>query len=138
MNDFIWSYRVNISDINYGGHMGNDRSLSVFHEARIAFLESMGFSELNIGDGLGIIMKDAHVEFLAEVFRGDVLEVKVSLGEQKGLLFNINYDASRQSDGKRVLRGRTGILAFDYQKRKLAKAPQVLFDTIEKKYGNYE
>jgi len=138
MNDFIWPYRVNISDINYGGHMGNDRSLSVFHEARIAFLESMGFSELNIGDGLGIIMKDAHVEFLAEVFRGDVLDVKVSLGEQKGLLFYVNYEASRQSDGKRVLRGRTGILAFDYQKRKLAKAPQVLFDTIEKKYGNYE
>ncbi len=134
MSDFKWQYRVTISDINYGGHMGNDRSLSLFHEARIAFFESMGFSEMNIGEGIGIIMKDAHVDFLAEIFRGDELEVSVMLGEKKGLLFYIDYLVFRKQDNKKVLTGRTGILAFDYQKRKLAKAPEIFFEKIEAQY----
>lgn len=135
-NSFKWPYRVNISDINYGGHMGNDKSLALFHEARIAFLKSIACTELNIGGGLGIIMKDAHVDFLAEVFHGDELKVKVSLGERKGLLFYLNYDVERTKDRKKVLKGKTGILAFNYQERKLAKTPESFFNKIEEKYGH--
>lgn len=138
MNSFIWPYKVPISDINYGGHMGNDRSLALFHEARIAFFDDMGFSEMDIGNGLGIIMKDAHVNYNAEVFRGDELEIEVSVGERKGLLFYLDYEVIRKSDKKKVLDGRTGILAFDYSKRKLAKAPQIFFDTINKKYNSHD
>ncbi len=134
-NTFKFIYQVNISDINYGGHMGNDRSLSLFHEARLAFFKSLELSEMNIGEGLGIIMKDAQVDFLAEIFHQDELEVRVSLGEVKGLLFYINYEVERTSDSKQVLKGKTGILAFDYSKRKLAKAPQSFFNKIEDIYG---
>ena len=134
-NTFKFIYQVNISDINYGGHMGNDRSLSLFHEARLAFFKSLGLSEMNIGEGLGIIMKDAQVDFLAEIFHQDELEVRVSLGEVKGLLFYINYEVERTSDSKQVLKGKTGILAFDYSKRKLAKTPQSFFNKIENTYG---
>jgi len=133
---FKWTYRVNISDINYGGHMGNDKSLALFHEARIAFLNSINCTELNIGDGLGIIMKDAHIDFLAEVFHGNELIVNVSLGERKGLLFYLNYDVVRTDDRKKVLKGKTGILAFNYQERKLAKTPDSFFKKIEEKYGH--
>ena len=96
MNKFNWPYKVPISDINYGGHMGNDKSLALFHEARIAFLKQLGFSELNIGNGVGIIMKYAHVDYLAEVFHGDDLEVEVALGKQEGLLFEIDYKVTRK------------------------------------------
>ena len=136
MTDFIMKYKVAISDINYGGHMGNDKSLLLFHEARIAFLNSLGYSEMNIGDGLGIIMKDAQVDYLAEVFHGDELNVKVSLGEQKGPLFNLNYDVNRVSDAKMVFSGRTGILAFDYQKRKVVRTPQEFFEKIKEYYDD--
>lgn len=132
---FKWPYRVNISDINYGGHMGNDRSLILFHEARIAFLKSIDCSEMNIGQNLGIIMKDAHIDFLAELFHGDELEIEVKIGERKGLLFNFEYDVVRLKDQKKVLQGRTGILAFNYQNRKLAKAPNSFFQKIEEIYG---
>ena len=33
---------VRISDINYGNHMGNDRALSFFQDARISFLKQLG------------------------------------------------------------------------------------------------
>lgn len=136
MTDFIMKYKVSISDINYGGHMGNDKSLLLFHEARIAYLKSLGYAEMNIGEGIGIIMKDAHVDYLAEVFHGDELIVKVSLGEQKGLLFNLDYEVFRESDEKIVFTGRTGILAFNYSKRKVARTPQVFFDKIDEYYGH--
>jgi len=135
MSDFVFSYRVAISDINYGGHMGNDRSLSLFHEARIAFLTSLGLSELNIGDNKGIIMKDAHVDFLAEIFHADELEVKVKLGEIRGLLFYLNYEVFRQWDKKIVLEGKTGILAFDYYRKKLTRTPESFFQKIQELYG---
>ena len=136
MTNFTMKYKVAISDINYGGHMGNDKSLLLFHEARIAFLKSLGHSEMNIGEGLGIIMKDAHVEYLAEVFHGDELIVEVSLGEQKGPLFYLDYEVNRVSDQKMVFNGRTGILAFNYQKRKVVRTPQQFFDKIKELYGD--
>lgn len=136
MIEFKWLYRVAISDINYGGHMGNDRSLSLFHEARIAYLKSLECTEMDIGDGIGIIMKDAHVDFLAEIFHGDQLEIIVSLGDIDGLLFNLDYQVFRTKDQKWVLKGKTGLLAFNYQKRKIAKAPSSFFQKIEDRYGD--
>lgn len=136
MTNFTMKYKVAISDINYGGHMGNDKSLLLFHEARIAYLKSLGYSEMNIGNGIGIIMKDTHVDYLAEVFHGDELEVIVSLGEQKGTLFNLDYEVSRGSDQKIVFKGSTGILAFNYEKRKVARTPKVFFDKIKDYYGD--
>jgi acyl-CoA thioester hydrolase len=136
MTEFKWPYRIAISDINYGGHMGNDRSLSLFHEARIAYLNSIECSEKDIGDGYGIIMKDAYIDFLAEIFHGDQLEIHVHLGEIKGLLFNLEYQVFRAADHKWVLKGRTGILAFDYQKGKVVRTPSSFFQKIKDKYGH--
>ncbi len=113
-----------------------DKSLALFHEARIAFLKSMGFSELNIGNGAGIIMKYAHIDYLAEVFHGDDLELEVALGKQEGLLFELEYKAIRKSDQKLVFAGQTGILPFNYEKRKVARIPQEFLDKIKMEYGN--
>ena len=46
---------IRITDINYGGHLGNDSLLSIIHEARVRFLKSLGYSESNV-EGVGIIM----------------------------------------------------------------------------------
>ena len=46
---------IRITDLNYGGHLGNDKYLTLIHEARVQFLEHYGFSEMDV-DGVGIIM----------------------------------------------------------------------------------
>jgi len=61
-------YPVRIGDINYGGHLGNDKYLLLFHDARLAYLAGLGASEKDIGGGAGLIMSEAHVRFQAEVF----------------------------------------------------------------------
>ena len=51
---------VRISDINYGNHLGNDSLVSIIHEARILWLKSLNYTELNI-EGTGLIMSDLAV-----------------------------------------------------------------------------
>lgn len=52
---------VRITDINYGGHVGNDTVLSILHEARVQFLNHFGYQELN-ESGVGLIMKDVAID----------------------------------------------------------------------------
>src|SRR5690242_1250044 len=68
---------VRISDINYGNHLGNDAILSMMHEARVQFLKSLGYTELDL-DGVGLIMSDSAIIYKGEGFYGDVLTVKVT------------------------------------------------------------
>jgi acyl-CoA thioesterase FadM len=125
----ITRIEVRVGDINYGGHMGNDKALLVFHDARLAFLESLGFSEKNIG-GPGIIMRDAHVNFRKEVFLHDILTVDVGIDNVTLSSFNMTYTVKRESDGGVVFLGNTGIVSFDYEIRKVVKLPDVFLEKI--------
>ena len=124
---YAGSYTVRVGDINYGGHMGNDRALLVFHDARIYFLEERGFSEESIG-GPGLIMSDAHVYFKKEVFRGDELKVYIHIDELKELSFVMHYSVMR--DDTQVFYGSTKMIAFDYEKRRVAKIPDAFISAI--------
>ena len=58
---------IRITDVNYGGHVGNDTLLSIIHEARVQFLKHHGYKEMNL-EGLGLIMSDVMIEFKKELF----------------------------------------------------------------------
>ena len=75
---FTTSIQVRITDINYGGHVGNDAILSLVHEARMQFLKQLGYTELEFA-GVGLIMADAAIEFRNELFYGDVVIVSSCL-----------------------------------------------------------
>ena len=120
---------VRVGDINYGGHMGNDKALLVFHDARLAFLESLGFNEKNIG-GPAIIMRDAHVNFRKEVFLHDALTIDVGIDDVTTTSFNMVYTVKRENDGEVVFLGSTGLVAFDYNARKVARIPEIFLEKI--------
>jgi len=115
---------VTIGDINYGNHMGNDRFLTFFHEARLAFLREIQASELSIGQGIGLIMTEAAVRYLSQVVHGDILEVLVCVIEVKKTSFVLQYKAFRQQDGCQVAVGTTTLCAFDYTSMKIARLPE--------------
>lgn len=121
---FIAPYTVTIADINYGGHLGNDRALLIFQEARIRFLENFGLSEANLGEGKGLVVVEAGCRYLREVFLHDELEVRVVLGEVAGKKATLEYAVVRRGDGQEVITGFTAILAFDYALRKVAALPE--------------
>ena len=116
---------VRVTDINYGGHLGNDKVLTLVHEARVGYLGSLGLQEMDMGDGAGLIMADAAIEFRAEAHHGDVLRISVAVTNLARAGFDIVYllEALR-TDIVRVAVVRTGMVCFDYARRKVVSIPE--------------
>jgi acyl-CoA thioester hydrolase len=118
---FTCEIPVRITDLNYGGHVGNDSLLSVLHEARVQLLRDFGFSEQNAG-GKGIIMTDAVLVYKSEVFYGETLTIDVGITDVQRHGLDFTYRVT--SNGKEVARAKTGIVFFDYEQRAIATMPE--------------
>ncbi|RLA62944.1 MAG: thioesterase [Epsilonproteobacteria bacterium] len=125
---FSQKLKVRVDDINYGGHMGNDAILKFCHEIRLNYLESLGQSELNCF-GKSIIMSDAAIQYKSEAFRGEEIEVKISLDDFNPYGLDFLYQFLKTS-GEEIARAKTGIVFFDYQNKKIAKAPKNLKELL--------
>ncbi len=111
-----------ISDINYGNHLGHDRIISLTHEARVRFLQNYNFSEIDV-DGVGIIMADLAITYKAEVSWGESLNFNIAIYAPKNSGCNFFYHIKNAKTGAEVARAKTGIVFFDYKKRKIARMP---------------
>lgn len=122
---FTASIPVRITDVNYGGHVGNDSILSLIHEARMQFLSSHGLSELDFA-GVGLIMSDVVIEFKNEAFYGDVLKADVTTGDASRISFDVFYKFSKEKQGKEVLvaLAKTGMVCYDYKNKKIVAIPE--------------
>ncbi len=116
---------VRITDINYGGHVGNDTLLSVIHEARMQYFGKMGYSEMQFA-GAGMIMADATIEFKSELFYGDVVIASVVAGEVSKIGFDLFYKLEKETAGKKttVAFAKTGMICYDYEKKKIVAVPE--------------
>jgi acyl-CoA thioester hydrolase len=118
---------VRVSDLNYGNHVGNDSILTLMQEARTLFYRSMGFeSEVKLEGPVGQIVSDAAIVYKSESFLGDTLHIKIAVGDLTKYGFNLFYRITNKATGKEVALGKTGIVSFDYQKRKIALVPDLL------------
>jgi acyl-CoA thioester hydrolase len=123
---FTTDITVRITDINYGNHVGNDTLVSIVHEARMQWLSANNYTELNIG-GAALIMADLAVEYKAESFYGDTLNVAISIGEITKISFEIFYEISAIRNNKKLLiaNAKTGMVCYDYEARKVASVPEI-------------
>ena len=126
---FITSIPVRISDVNYGGHVGNDAILSLIHEARMQYLKHFGYSELEL-EGVGLIMADAAIEFRNELFYGDTIIVSVACAEFSKVGFDIYYKLEKNADQAQnekrtvVAVAKTGMVCYDYSNKRIASIPE--------------
>jgi acyl-CoA thioester hydrolase len=118
---------VRVTDLNYGGHLGNDSLLSLVHEARVAFLASHGFSELDCG-GASLTMGDAAIIYQGEAYAGDDLNIAVAAGEPSKSSFRLFYRLTRSSDGQKIATAETGMVCFDYKAKKIVPLPKAVKD----------
>jgi len=122
---FSTDITVRTTDLNYGGHLGNDTLLSLIHEARAAFLASHGFSELDCG-GASLILADAVLVYQGEAFAGDILRFEVAAGEPSRCGFRLFYRVTRPADGTVIALVENGMVCFDYETRKIQPLPEVV------------
>jgi acyl-CoA thioester hydrolase len=130
-DSFTSVYKVTIGDINYGGHLGNDKALVIFQDARLHFLKTLEVSEIDIGEGCGIIMVESGVRYHREVFLHDELIISVEVSAVRGKKFTLSYTVIRKSDEAQVLSGFTSFLSFNYQSRKVATLPAPFQQQLE-------
>ena len=116
---------VRIADINYGNHVGNDAFVSIIHEARMQWLKQYDYTELKI-EGIGLIMTDLAIEFKNESFYGDVVEVKLGVADITRVGIDLYYQlfAKRNKENILIANAKTGMVCFDYDKRKVASIPE--------------
>lgn len=121
---FVTKIPVRITDLNYGGHVGNDNILSIIHEARVQFLQSKGYSEMNI-EGKSLIMVDAVIEFKDELFYGEEILASVTAAEPSRIGFDIYYKMEKVKEGANipVVFARTGMVCYDYDHKKISSLP---------------
>jgi acyl-CoA thioesterase FadM len=131
-NKFIFRTElpIRITDINYGGHLGNDSLLSIIHEARVRFLNHIGYTESNV-EGNGIIMIDAGVQYKSEGFYGDELSVEIAVNYFTGIGCDFVYRLTNKNTNKEIAVAKTGIVFFNYEKRKTVPVPLEFKKKIE-------
>jgi acyl-CoA thioester hydrolase len=122
--NFSTEINIRITDLNYGGHVGNDSFLSLIHEARQQYLYHHGYSELNF-ENCGLIMADASIEFKHELNYGDAIKISVIATDFDKLGFDIYYLLEIIHPTNNVLAGKakTGMLCYDYANKKKVAVP---------------
>ncbi len=119
---FITRIPVRIGDMNYGGHLGNDRYLSVIHEARVQWLNHFGYTELDI-EGVGLVMNEAALQYKAEVFYPDTLICHIYCDEIGRAGFRLAYTLISEASGTIAVLAQTGQVFYDYKNKKIARTP---------------
>ncbi len=116
---------VRITDINYGGHAGNDTILSLIHEARMQYLGYFGYTEMNLA-GAGLIMSDVGIEFKKELFYGEQVIASVAAGDFSRIGFDLYYKLEKTSPAGNhiVALAKTGMICYDYTQKKIVSVPE--------------
>lgn len=120
---FTTEIPIRITDINYGGHLGNDAVLSILHEARMRMLMEHGWTELNI-EGVGTIMSDSVIVYKSEAFYGESLRIQIAVSDITKFGCDIYYLVRERESGREVVHAKTGIAFYDYEQKKLSPVPE--------------
>jgi acyl-CoA thioesterase FadM len=116
---------IRITDVNYGGHVGNDSILSLIHEARVQYLAHYGWTEMNLA-GVSLIMSDVGIEFKNELFYNYGLKVYITAADFTRAGFDIYYKMVSVINEKEIIIAvaKTGMVAYDYEKKKVIMVPE--------------
>ncbi|HEY4964948.1 MAG TPA: thioesterase family protein [Puia sp.] len=122
---FTTSFAVRVTDLNYGNHVGNDKVLSFLHEARMQFLQSLGYSEFNL-EGISLIMADAALVFKNEMYYGDELLISIRASDFSRIGFELLYKIEKKWEGKMTVtaEAKTLMICFDYKLKKVVNLPE--------------
>ena len=115
---------MRVDDINYREHLAHDKVLTLCHEARRQFFESKKLTEMDLL-GKSIIMVDCAVQYKNEGHLGDELTFELGTGDFSGTSFSIYYTITHKN-GQEVARAKTTLGFYDYDARKVQRAPENL------------
>ncbi|MEN9458261.1 MAG: hypothetical protein RL135_839 [Bacteroidota bacterium] len=128
---FSTQIQIRVTDLNYGGHVGNDTILSLLQESRQQFLQSRGYAELSV-ESFGLIMADAMIEYKKELNHKDIIEIAIVATDFDKLGFDIYYRVTVLENGEHQLavRAKTGMMLYDYTAKKKVSLPENIIQQL--------
>jgi len=120
---FETELKVRMADINTANHLGHDAFVSLMNEARVQFLEHLGFSRPGVGK-TGLIIADLSVSYKSQAFYKDRLKFEIGAGEFNKYGCDIFYRVTNMKTGELVGLAKTGVVFFDYSTNKVTHIPE--------------
>ncbi|MDD7804556.1 MAG: acyl-CoA thioesterase [Endozoicomonas sp. (ex Botrylloides leachii)] len=128
---FSMSQKVGIQDVNYRKHLAHDKLVSLLHNARAAFLASIGISEVEQGSE-GYILADLQIVYINEAFYEDRLIFDIAVSEISGRSCQMHYQVRKCSEksgvSTMIARAKTSVVFFNYETKKAIAAPTNLMN----------
>ena len=135
--EFEYKVTLQVTDINYGGHLGNDALVGIIHETRVNLLRTLGCSEFDLGDGkTGIIMSDLGVNYLGEGFMFDDLVIYSNIDEISNASFRIFHQVTKKD--KIIALAETGIITYNYNEGHIVEIPKEFLESLHKYLENFK
>ena len=132
MNPITTRLTGRIGDINYGGHLGHDRLITLLHQARLDWLHALGAEEHHCF-GAGLIMRRLTCDYRAEAFLGDTLDITLHASDLRRTAFTLHYRVCRGAT--LIAEAATEMVAFDYQARKITALPPAFTAALTRLHG---
>lgn len=128
---FTTEIDIRITDLNYGGHLGNDTFLSLAHEARYRFLAFLGYTEL-LMENVSLIMSDAAIEYKKELFQGERVIISIAANGFDKYGFDLIYLFEKKGNNEKlvVAKIKTGMLCYNYTEKKLELLPLAAMEKL--------
>ncbi|WP_152654783.1 thioesterase family protein [Oceanobacillus sp. CFH 90083] len=118
---------IRFSETDMYGHVNNISPFIYFEEARIAYLNSIGFLSKDMRQKDGIVVADLQCNYLKELYFGDIIRVYVKTASVGTTSFDIHYKVMKEDEIVLTARGR--LVYMDTEK----KAPKKLSAELKEK-----
>lgn len=125
---------VYVSHINEAGHVDNAQLLTLVSEARQRFFQSLGYTQTRVED-VGIVVSDAAIRYLSEAFHGETLVIDMGVDDFNNYGCDLVYRIREKRTSRDVAVGKTGIVFFDYDARKIATVPKAFKERVSPARG---
>ncbi|WP_419660077.1 conserved uncharacterized protein related to thioesterase [Desulfosarcina variabilis str. Montpellier] len=125
---FRFSIELTVKEahVNARQHVSYDKYLVFFQEARLAYLEMLGY-HFDFGPKIGVIATEAHCAYKKELRLGDKITVGCRIREIRKKSFVAEFMILQHD--QICAEGTVTLLHFDYENRKVvAFAPQFIED----------
>jgi len=131
--EFQYETTIKTTELNYANHLGNDALVGMLQDARVQLFKTLGFRELDLGDGkTGIIIGDLVVNFKSEGFLFDNIKIECHIDEISTKSFRIFYRIRKVPENNLIALAETGLVAFDYTQRQVSELPLEFVKSLKK------
>ena len=120
--DFTARIPFRITDHNYGDHVANNVFVEYLHEGRVQFLQSLGYSEIDV-EGVGLILSELCVKYTKQAFYPDTLRLEISVANLRPTRFDLYY-RGYNGEGALIVVAKTEMAGIDYATGKPVRMPE--------------